>query len=203
MTTQDPIAGRAVFFPALMSHMWAFAISVSAISVGWSVTIDWLSNGLEAFGWSSAILFLLILAHEFDAQKRLLKSHLMRHDAITESLRPQVASPVVASSTRVPFPPVSFVRFIFDWFDVHGRFPTVAQCLENKQPRAQEYYTQMVAAHAMSNRVPGQWAGDPAWDRDRCLRAAMADNSDDALRDAFARQSPPLPSTSQSPTLEA
>jgi hypothetical protein len=182
---QEPAPGRAIFLPVLLPHIIWFSISCSAIAIAFSIDVIWIAKGLFVAGLFSAAGFAYVLYKEDQAQDKILTHHLERHAAITDSIRPQ--SIPIAPAKRIPFPPVRFVVFIFDVFDKTGKFPTVAQCIENKFARAQEYYTQCVDAGAIRDRIDKQTAGIPVWSHDRFMQAAIADNADQELRDALSR----------------
>lgn len=167
---EEPIPGKAIFLPALKSHVWVFSISVSAIFMGLSVNVPWLGWGLVSFGASSSILFFVILWRDFDAQQDLLNAHLDRHAAVTDSMRPQPQA-----KEKTPFPPLGFIQFLFNWKDKTGKYPTVKECLANHMTFAQESYQQLVDAGAWVGRIEGQSTGEPAphWNRFRFEQMAI------------------------------
>lgn len=80
---------------------------------------------------------------------------------------------------RVPFPPESFVEFIWKWRDEHGKFPTIQDCEDAKinAQLAQYRYQQMVDAGYIVNRIERKSSGEPARSREDFIKAAIADNT--------------------------
>lgn len=80
---------------------------------------------------------------------------------------------------RVPFPPESFVEFIWKWRDEHGKFPTIQECVDSgiNAQLAQYRYQQMVDAGYIVNRIERKSSGEPARTREDFIAAAIADNT--------------------------
>lgn len=172
--------GRAVYGPAVAPYIVGAAVSRFLVALGdyapWPVLRDALINA----GWMLTAGCLIVLVGEFIAQTRNHNRILAREDAETRLIAPPEpeAAPV---APKVPFPPYRFVQFAWDWYEAHGKFPTVRQCEESKDHFAhslvQLWYQQMVSAGAIVNRVEGQSAGDPMWSREKCEKAAITDNT--------------------------
>lgn len=81
---------------------------------------------------------------------------------------------------RLPFPPMRFVQFIWDYYEREGKFPTVDICESvgkfNRQ-LINDWFQQMVGAGAITGRRAKQDAGDPTWSRSRFEEMARADNA--------------------------
>ena len=161
---------------------WGFgfgvAIGYALASVG--VQIEWMpARAFLVIGGGVFGTFILIafVAH--------LVSHgvtkLMQVYEASARIETQYAKvdPVAPDAPRVPFPPYRFVQFIWDWHEESGKFPTVRECGGKgfTNSLVQEWFTQMVGAGALVNRIEGQHPGDPAWSRERCEQAAIADNT--------------------------
>lgn len=172
--------GRAVFLPVLSSHVWCFAISVSAISISpMVVDIAWLARGLFVFGVVTAVGFAFVFFKDLWAQDRVLEAHLARHGAITQSIAAPVAAPAPvpaeAAKPPIPFAPVAFVEFIFSHMHEDGNFPTVSECAQGlgcSTSKAQGWFTNIKDAGFLDGRIPFQAGGKPLLSYERFLQAA-------------------------------
>lgn len=176
-TLQEIQPGRAVLLPAVLPHLWCFAVSISAVAISVDIEILWLARFLLVFGLLSGVGFVWVLWKEVLAQDDLLAAHLARHKAVTDSINAEAKPGSQEQSAKpvVQFAPPSFVEFIWSHMHEDGSFPTISECVQGipcKPNKAQEWYTNIKNAGYMDGRIPFQQSGKPVLTEERFLQAA-------------------------------
>lgn len=91
---ESPMAGRAVFLPALLPAALFFSAMPGIALAGFFILrdgIEWLGAGLLMFGSLGTIAFFMILVCEFSGQASLLNEHIARAQTMTARMQPMLA----------------------------------------------------------------------------------------------------------------
>ena len=90
----------------------------------------------------------------------------LKNLVLAASLEPSL--PEVPEVT-IPFPPLSFVRWLCDFSEEKQRLPTVDECEAHPYPRVRvnEWFKLLVDSGALVGRTERGASGDLAWSRER------------------------------------
>lgn len=170
--------GRSVYGPAVSPYIIGAAVASDLIALGNNIAVPWLHDAFLYSGVTFLVGCVAVAIFEIIAQWRNHQRILDREDAETRLIAPPEAK-AVPIAPRVPFPPESFVEFIWKWRDEHGKFPTIQECVDSgiNAQLAQYRYQQMVDAGYIVNRIERKSSGEPARTREDFIAAAIADNT--------------------------
>ena len=185
---QEPEIGRAAFLPAVLPHVWAFAVSAGMFSTGFTLP-DPFGIFFIVVGGSSAVLFAVVLVFDFTAQCELHTIHYDRQAALIAQIRPpEPVKPIV--EPVIDFPPEMFVTYLWNERIKNGKLPTVNECIEARfnPTLVVKWFEELVAAGAIvgrEQRAPGVASSSgnfaPEWTLDRCVTASRRANTITAL----------------------
>lgn len=163
-----PVLSRVFFVSIPMSICLGASISIDAPVGTPEFTIKTITF---IFGFTLALVLAVWAVLESVARFEQHRTRLFLH-------QPQVIEPEEVEA--IPFPPVGFVDYIWNFRDEHGKFPTIDECEASGYNRqmAQDWFQMLRASGAIVNRTAKKYAGDPApgWDRARFIQAAEGDN---------------------------